>query len=199
MAARTLYVMTTEGSSSATWLALGVDAIQKICEGVSRLDSWLTSEDEPRGPTGMVDAAVGQALVGDERLEQLITAYGKRGWRVPVRWNKQAKQARGVGGSVDIIGEALIPVTVIPGHCVLILFKIVSGEIPLLLPATWLEKVDANIDLETGEGPDRVGRRDPAYASGELGAPQHEFARHPAPGPFRGSPGRRSRLARTRG
>ncbi|CAK0830782.1 unnamed protein product, partial [Prorocentrum cordatum] len=143
---RTMYV-TTDGPSAATWLTLGPEVIQRLCGSMRGIpDSWLLHEDME--PSGMVDTAAGQALVGDKRLERLVNDYAKQGWRIPIRRSPQPKKARGVGGSADIIGEALIPITAIPNKCVLIQFKIFSGEVPLLLPVKWLESVGAKIDLE---------------------------------------------------
>eukprot|EP00959_Pyramimonas_sp_CCMP1952_P145822 3053003-Pyramimonas_sp.AAC.1 len=104
----------------------------------------MRPQDEPEG---MVDTAAGQALVGKKQLTTLIDKYRERGWNIPFREVKHVGTAKGVGGSSKVIGEAMVPVTKGGIRC-LILFKVIAEDVPLLLPARWLESLGAVVDLE---------------------------------------------------
>ncbi|CAK0880901.1 unnamed protein product, partial [Prorocentrum cordatum] len=142
-----MYVRGGDGASSGmTWLA-GAVRIEEICRAAAQVADGVRQLDDDREPAGMVDTAAGQALAGSERLEKLKAAYARRGWKIPTRHGKVAGQARGVGGSAKVIGEALIPITATPNQSVIILFRIVEGPIPPLLPVKWPESVGAVVDL----------------------------------------------------
>ena len=111
----------------------------------------------------LVDTAAGQALLGEDALENIQAELGKLGLR-PVRRELSASELRrlsasGVGGKAQVSGVVLLP-TAVAGHIGVVAFIVLGSRdrrMPPLLPCALLSalkvKVDlANMSLESPKG-----------------------------------------------
>ena len=101
----------------------------------------------------LVDTAAGQALLGEDALENIRVELEKLGLR-PVRRKLAASElqrlsASGVGGTAQVTGVVLLP-TAVAGNVGVCAFIVLGGRdriTPRLLPCSLLAALKVNVNL----------------------------------------------------
>ena len=94
--------------------------------------------------TAVVDTAAQDGLIGRPALERLKQQLGAVG--LQISWTKKRAKAHGVGGPANVVGIVAIPLG-LAGTTGILETTVVENDVPLLLPVTLLDSLQAVIDV----------------------------------------------------